>query len=310
MSSNPAIDERTGGWVKSVDDPGLGGTDWLKSLFEPRLPFITRGHAITGMRRQSIAAIALALLAVTAGCSALTGASNPNPAAQSPDESNPNLQASGSSGGTVEVAATGQVQTAPDRAVVRVAVVARDDSVETIRRRLAENSSQLRTALEEAGIDADQITTSRFEIERNYRADERPAEPEYQGRHSFVVTLEEVERAGEIVVTAAENGANRIRGVRFTITPDTRRELRKEALAEAVQKARGKAMVAANNTGLELAGVGTVRTSDVSTRPVRRRESYLTAGGDGGGGGAPTAFEGGKVTVSANVLVVYNASGG
>lgn len=259
--------------------------------------------------RRSFTALALALLAVTAGCSALTGTANPGVQdPQSPnDATNPAAAQATAPDRTVEVAAGGRVQADPDRAVVRVAVTARADSVEAVRRQMAENASRMRSALEGAGLDADQITSARFDIRRNFRHEERPEEPAFQGQHAFVVTLADTDRAGEVVVTAVENGATRVDEVEFTITPETRRELREQALAAAVENARGQAEVAASGAGLELTGVRTVRTAEVSTRPFRRQEvAFATAGG--GDGGAATSFEGGKVTVSAQVLVVYNAS--
>ncbi|MEF8840853.1 MAG: SIMPL domain-containing protein [Haloarculaceae archaeon] len=256
--------------------------------------------------RHTLVVIAVALLAATAGCSALFGTSNPTA-----NDAQGAVQPSDGEGGgrTVAVGASGQVETDPDRAVVHVAVTARADSVETVRQRLAENASRMRTALEETGLDAEQITSARYDIGPNFRHEDRPSEPEFEGRHAFVVTLNDTDRAGEVVVTAVENGADRVDEVRFTITPETRRELRERALARAVTNARGKAAVAANGTGLELAGVRTVGTGDVSVRPDRREDVTFARAGDGGaGGGAPTSFESGKVTVSAQVTVVYNAT--
>lgn len=253
--------------------------------------------------KRTIAVLALALLTVTAGCTGFGPAStnaNPQSAGDAPT-------GNADADRTVKVAATGQVQTAPDRAVVRVAVTARADSVETVRQQLAENASRLRTALQDAGLDADQITSARFDIRQNYRHEKNPSEPKFQGQHAFVVTVNETERTGDVVVTAVENGATRVENVRFTITQDTRRKLRERALGKAVDNARGKAEVAADGTGLELAGVDTVRTADVSTRSVRRTTVEYAAA-NAGGGGTPTSFEGGAVTVTANVVVVYNAT--
>lgn len=252
--------------------------------------------------KQKLAVLAVALLAVTAGCtgSGLTGAS-----AQAQDET-PGETAS--QGQTVAITASGQVQTAPDQAVVRVATTARADSIETVRRQMAENASRLRTALREAGLEADQITSARYDIRRNHRHDERPSEPEFQGQHSFVVTVNETDRAGEIVVTAVENGATRVENVEFTITQETREDLREQALSAAVENAHGKAEVAANGTGLELADVRTVQTADVSTSSVRQESAHLTAAVNADSGGAPTSFDGGTVTVTADVVVVYDAT--
>lgn len=253
--------------------------------------------------RRSLAAVTVAVLALTAGCAGVFGAETPSDGVASATDHQP-----GSGGQTVAVATSGSVQTAPDQAVVRVAVTARSDSVETVRERLAANSSRMRTALEDSGLSAEQITSAHYDIERNHRAEEDPSAPEYQGRHAFVITLENTSRAGSTVVTAVQNGATRVDGVRFTITDETRTELKQQALNEAVRNAHDRAAVLANGTDLELAGVHTVQTSSVSMDHGREldgaRVTAMAAGGDGG----RTSFEAGKVTVSAQVQVVYNAT--
>ncbi len=254
--------------------------------------------------QRTLAVVAVALLAATAGCSALVGTSSPT--VNDPQDVSGPSDGDGA-GRTVAVGAGGQVSTAPDRAVVRVAVTARADSVETVRQRLAENALRMRDALREAGLGTDQITSARYDIGRNYEHEDRPSEPEFEGHHAFVVTLDEPDRAGEVVVTAVRNGATNVDEVRFTLSPETRRELRERALSRAVANARDRATVAANGTGLELAGVRTVRTGDVSVEPVRREDVAFATAGDGGGG-ARTSFGGGEVTVSARVTVVYNAT--
>lgn len=246
--------------------------------------------------QRRVAVIAVALLTVTAGCSALPG---------SPDQPTP---ASSATGQTVAVGASGQVQTAPNRAIIQVAVTARADSVETVRQQLARNASRMRTALTEMGIDDDQIASTRYDIGRNHRAEERPTEPRFRGQHAFTLTLNETSRAGPVVVTAIQNGATNVDEVRFTVTPETRRTLRERALSNAVTNARGKAAVLASDMNLTLTDVRTVQTGEVSVEPTRQREVALAAGDGGAGGGVSTSFEGGKVTVTADVSVVFNAT--
>ncbi|WP_170977349.1 SIMPL domain-containing protein [Halorussus salinisoli] len=252
--------------------------------------------------KRKFAILALALLTVTAGCMGF-GQPNANTAAAIDNTPTQNT----GSGQTVKVAASGQVQTAPDRAVIRVAVTARADSVETVREQLAENASQLRNALERSELDSDQVTSTRYDIGQNHRHDENPSEPKFQGRHSFVITVNKTDRAGDIVVTAVENGATRIEDIQFTITQDTRRDLREKALATAIENARGKAVVAANGTGLTLTGIHTVQTADFSTQSdSRTRIEYAAA--SAGANSASTSFESGTVTVTTDALVVYNAT--
>lgn len=257
--------------------------------------------------------LAVAILLVTAGCSSVIGttdgpSTNPNAGAANPNAVEP---PDGASDRTVAVGAGGQVETAPTRAVVRVSVTSRADNVETVRRRLAENASSMRQALRDSGIGSEQITTADYDIRREHRFERERGgmdRPRVRGRHSFVITVENTSRVGQVVVTAVENGASTVNGVRFTVDRQTRLDLRKEAIANATRNARERAEVAAGAAGLQLAGVSHVETSSVEVHPIRREGVGFGAGGGGDVTGAPTSFEGGTVTISAQVQVVYNAT--
>lgn len=265
--------------------------------------------------RRTVAALTLAALLVTAGCSAPLGLTSPNDGTNRNPDAAPDGAAdradlaASEAARTIRVAASGTAEAEPDRAVVRVSVVARSDDVSTVRDRLAANASQLRAALVDAGIDESRIVTADYDIRQNYRYDRerRPDEPRYQGQHRFTITLENTSRAGPTVVTAVENGASRVRGVEFTLTEETRRDLRNEALDEAVAVGREQAETAADRTDLSVTGVSSVETAETRVQPYRVEETRgLAAGGDAAG--APTEFEGGTVTVTAQALVTYNAT--
>lgn len=263
------------------------------------------------MRRNVLAAIALALLLTTAGCSTVldTGGpastAEPDPAVDDPPEqiSSPPDEPSR----TIRIAASGEVQTQPDQAILRVAVEATGDNASTVRQRLAENVSTMREALASMGIDGDQITTTDFDIRNQHRfgGPERDR-PAFYGRHAFSITLTDLNRTGDVIVTAVESGATSVDDVRFTLSADRRDTLREQALADAMDRARGEARVIASSANLSLAGVGSVQTADVGFRPVRFEAAALTADA----GGAPTSIDGGAVTVTARVEVTYNATAG
>lgn len=262
-------------------------------------------------RNRLLTTLALTMLLVTAGCSSIVGTNQSPNANPDANATNPNAAPQADSGPprTVEVGASGQVETAPTRAVIRVGVTSRAESVETVRRQLAENASRMRQALQDAGVDPSQIATEDYDIRRDRHPRRERGEreqPRVRGRHAFVITLSNTSRVGQVVVTAVQNGATNVRDVRFTVDRQTRLDLRRQALANATQNARERAQVAADSAGLQLAGVHTVRTQAVDVHPIHRREAGLGAGADAGG--APTTFEGGTVTITAQVQVTYNAT--
>ncbi|MFB6353210.1 MAG: SIMPL domain-containing protein [Halobacteriales archaeon] len=252
--------------------------------------------------RPTLAAVALALLIATAGCTGVLGNgqatdSPAGPAAsQTPGTDPPDR--------TITVGASGRVEAQPDQAVLRVAVEASGPSAAAVRQRLAENVSAMREALTAMGIEEGRITTTDYDIrdQRRFGEPERDRPP-FWGRHAFSITLTDLNRTGRVVVTAVENGATSVENVQFTLTQETRAELRREALAEAMSDARSQAAVIADRANLSVTGVGSVTTAEVGVRPVRFEAAALAGGTNVG-----TDIEGGAVTVSAQVRVTYNAT--
>lgn len=254
--------------------------------------------------RPVLATLALSLLLVTAGCTAALG-SSPGATASPAGSTNDPAPAEAEPGRTIAVGATGQVQAQPNQAVLRVAVEATGENASAVRQRLAENVSRMREALSEMGIGSDQVTTTDFDIRSQRRyGGERRERPAFRGRHAFTITLTDLDRTGTVIVTAVEHGVTSVEDVRFSLTEERRSTLRRQALAEAMESARGQAGVIADGANLTVTGVGTVRTADVGYRPVRMEAATLA----GDAGGAPTTIEGGAVTVTAQVQVTYNAT--
>ena len=242
-------------------------------------------------RKQVVAAFALAALVLASGCMGALGA-------------NDRVSNAASSNRTVDVAATGQVSAEANQAVVRVAVVANGDDAETARQRLAENVSRLRQGLSNADVGSDQIATSGYDIRQEYRSrtEKENRDPRYVARQSFEITLNDTDRAGEIIDVAVRNGATRVDGVRFTLSTERRDELKKEALKDAMDRARVKAETLAAQSDMTIVEATTVTSAEYDHGPVY---AQATAVADSSGG---TTIDGGPVTVTANVHVVYAAA--
>jgi len=240
--------------------------------------------------RQLLAAVAVTALLVTGSAVAALQAA---PTGVADAQTQPTDNES-----TIQVDASGSVEAEPDSATVRVSVTVEGDDVSAVREQLAENVSQMRTALEEMGVSDLQSTD--YDIRRNHRARERPEEPQYVGSHSFEIVTDDPGAAGDVIVTAVENGASRIDGVRYTVTEETREQLRSEALAEAMGSARSQAETIANESNLDVRGVDQVRTTEVRAIPHREGAALAAGGAD-----ASTTLDGGQVTVSAQVVVNY-----
>lgn len=195
---------------------------------------------------------------------------------------------------TITVGATGTTSATPDLAVVNIAVESSADSADTARDEVANNVSEMREALSEANISDDQIRTAYYFIQTE--RDDNGATT-YRAVHGFELRVP-VDNAGSVVDTAVAGGATHVDGVRFTLSEESSRELRSDALESALNNARADADVIANVTGVEVQAVKSVQTGNGGTAPVFEED----APGDG------TVFDPGPVTVVSHVTVTYEAS--
>lgn len=208
------------------------------------------------------------------------------------------------SGNTIQVSANGQASAEPNKAVIHLGVETTSTEANEARERLASRVSNMRSALEDAGIDDDQIRTMDFNIYEQ-RDPRRPTqgtgneEVTYVARHAFEIELTDLDRIGEIIDTAVSNGATQVSNVQYTLSEERRRQVKSEALRDAVDNARSQAGTLAGSAGVSVGSVQSISTADTGVTPVRFQSAQLTsAAGD-------TQVETGPVTVNVNVNVVY-----
>jgi uncharacterized protein YggE len=203
---------------------------------------------------------------------------------------------------TISVTGTGSVSTDADLAVVFVAVSADADTADAARGQVAADVDRMRSALREANVPDDAVTTTSFTLvqQYDYRDGER-VEMGYRATHAVSIETSPA-HAGEIVDIAVGNGATEVGGVSFTLTEETRAELRSQAIERAVTAARADADAMAGAAGLSVTSIQTMSTSGGFT-PVERLDLAESAAS-----GGQTTFEPGPVTVSATVDVTYRAA--
>ncbi len=207
---------------------------------------------------------------------------------------------------TIDVAATGSASAQPDRVVVRLAVVATAQNATVARTNVAENVSAVRAALSDLGLADEEVRTSGYDLyqdERRAREERQPGEAMYRVRHQLTVETDDVEAAGAVIDSAVANGATRIYDVAFTLSPDTREELRTEALSQAMSAARVEAQTLASSANISLANVDTISTTG-GARVYHEAALAATPTADS----ERTDIDAGPVSVTASVQVTYNAS--
>ena len=117
------------------------------------------------------------------------------------------------------------------------------------------------------------------------------------------VTMNDVDRAGEIVDLAVANGANKVNRFAFTLSDAKQQEFRSQALTAAVAQARGDADAVAAAIGKTILDVKEVNVGG-SYVPMAYDNRY-SGMEKPASGAAPTPLEVGEIDVTATVSISY-----
>lgn len=202
---------------------------------------------------------------------------------------------------SIDVSATGVADTTPDKAILRVSVTAEGDEVADVRDELAVGADALTTALDDLGVEYE---TREYDISQPRVPPEEREVPAYQGRHAFTITLDDPDRAGQVIDAAAGTGAE-INDVTLTLSDDRQEQLRDEAIGAAMDDARQQADAIASSGGLEVVAVSSVSAGDRRFSPVAY--DVATEVQEEDDAAPPTDIVTDDVSVSYTVSVTYEA---
>jgi uncharacterized protein len=178
----------------------------------------------------------------------------------------------------------GEVQAAPDIAVIRLAVETTAADAARAGQDNAARMASLRQALERQGIAARDIATTGYSIRVDLRPTERPPKERTAGfvaRNGIRVTVRALDRVGATIDAALAGGANQVDEVAFRLADD--RALRQKALALAVESARAQAQTMAIAAGGRLGplielSAGTGRGDGPQPFAMRAAATPISAG--------------------------------
>lgn len=150
---------------------------------------------------------------------------------------------------SINVGARGEIKVAPDRATVHVAVETRAENAAAAASQNATIQQRVIAAIRALGVPQDRITTAQFNVFPEYRHDpNREARlVGYRVTNTVVVELHQLDRVGPVLDAALGAGSNRITGLNFYAS--NTETARREAIARAIQTARGDAEAMARAAG-------------------------------------------------------------
>jgi uncharacterized protein YggE len=243
----------------------------------------------------------------------------------------PTMMASGT-GNTAQkiitVNGVGTVETAPDEAILVLAVTNQAATAEQAAKDNADTASRVIDAILglslSKGITKDDITTIDYSLTPVYSQPEKcvtttevpqplgdtkpqvtctittPQLVGYAVRNAIQVTVKDMNSIGKVLDAATGAGANEINGITFTFTSGTYASLQKQALQNAIQDASGQAQTMAAALGVHITGV-------VSVNPAYVYRPYINYKAETSGA-ASTPIQTGTLQVTVNVQVVYEIS--
>jgi uncharacterized protein len=208
---------------------------------------------------------------------------------------------------SVTVVGEGSVSIEPDIARANIGVEVVQATVQEAVAEAREIMEAVLAALEEAGVAAEDIQTSGYNIwaERHFGEMSRSNNEEqvrYRVSNNVMVTIRNLEEVSEVLDAAIDAGANNIHGVNFVLDDPT--VVESEARQSAVENALAKAEELAELTGTEVGAV--ISISEVIGQGGGYFAGNFAAGardGLGGGGAGPIAP--GQLRLTMQLQITY-----
>lgn len=153
---------------------------------------------------------------------------------------------------TISVSGDGRVFVAPDIAEITVGIqTGRQTSAGTATEKLKAGMDKVIAAVKETGVEEKDIRTQNFWLNPVYDYTEGRQIPRgYEANQNLTIKVRDLDNVSRVLGAAVNAGANQAGSIQFTIDePDAKRE---EARAQAIEEAKEKARVLAEQLGVEL----------------------------------------------------------
>lgn len=208
------------------------------------------------------------------------------------------------------VSAEGEVVSIPDVAQVRATVITEGgENLTNLQEQNTEKMNGVIDFIKEKGVESKDIKTTSYNITpryQNYNCSEirevcPPAEiVGYTVRQNVNIKIRDFSNIGSILSGVAENGANSVSDLSFTIDDPT--EARTEARKKAIEKAKEKAKSIAKEAGFSIGDLTSIHESVNSPYYPAYYESTV---GRGGADVSAPKIEPGSQEVKVNVTLTY-----
>ena len=207
----------------------------------------------------------------------------------------------------VVASASGEARLTPDRAAVYIGVQTRAATAAVAARDNAQRQRAIIDTIVALGVSREQISTESYNVspEMQYDRDgQRATVTGYVVSNVVRVELRRTDQVASVIDAALAKRANQINSLDFfSSNIDV---ARRQALADAIAKARGDADAMARAAGGTLGSLIEVTTADAGPRPIFRADAMMSKAA----GQVPTPIEPGEqvVRVSVTTRWLFTAS--
>lgn len=201
----------------------------------------------------------------------------------------------------IVASAEGRVEMVPDMVMISVGVSHQDPSAKAAMAQTSEAMARVIARLRDAGIEARDLQTDQLSLDPVWthasNSEEAPRVVGFSARNSLSIRVRAPERLGPVLDLVIGDGANTLGGIRFGLQePQAAHDA---ALRDAIARARAKAELMADATGVRLGALTLVtEQSGYGGGPQPMMEAAMVRSA------MPVAS--GEVSISANVTLRYD----
>ena len=205
---------------------------------------------------------------------------------------------------SITVNGSGFTEVKPDRAIIRMSVVAREPTLDAAQREVANAVDKVLKMTSRMNIDRDEVDTTGASVRPDYRWNREREEQELRGyiaERQVTVQLEDLDKLGAVMEGAVKAGVNQVSPPQ--LDSSERRKAYRRALQAAAEDAKANAIRLARSLDAEIGEVISVTAGGHAPRPPSPQPfgaRMMAAEAD-----ASQTYNPADLSFTANVTVVF-----
>lgn len=207
----------------------------------------------------------------------------------------------------IAVNASGTIEVQPDIASISLGVMTTAKDSAQARQKNANTLKKVTQAIEKAGVKGTDIKTEHISMYPN--SDFKNGSEIITGytvTNQLSITVQNVDKAGEIINAAMTAGANTVNGISYDVKD--REKYYEQAVDKAMKSANSKAKIMANASGLKLGNVLNIREGSYDYMPIPTvMYSKVEQAESAVAGNIGDTLKPSLVTISVDIAVMYSA---